>query len=94
LLPAVPTLAEQGVATQASFSMGLVVPAGTPAPIVQRLNKAVSEALEDESVKSSYFKQGIQPRASSPEGFGLYIEAEIENYRKILSEFSNASADC
>src|SRR5262249_52389730 len=43
LLPEVPTLAEQGAATQAGFTMGLVVPTGTPAPIVERLNKAVTK---------------------------------------------------
>ena len=90
LLPEVPTLAEQGAATQAGFSMGLVVPAGTPEPIVERLNKAVAETLDDGQVRSSYFKQGVQPRASSPKAFGQYIEAEIESYRRILSEFSIA----
>lgn len=91
LLPAVPTLAEQSITAQASFSMGLVVPVGTPEPVVERLNKAVNEALEDESVKSSYSKQGVQPRGSSPKGFGQQIEREIESYRKILGEFGIVS---
>jgi tripartite-type tricarboxylate transporter receptor subunit TctC len=91
LLPEVPTLAEQGAATQAGFSMGLVVPTGTPELIVERLNKAVGEALEDEQVRSSYFKQGVQPRSSSPEVFGRIVQGEIESYRKILNEFGIAS---
>jgi tripartite-type tricarboxylate transporter receptor subunit TctC len=55
------------------------------------LNKAVGEALEDEQVRSSYFKQGVQPRSSSPEVFGRIVQGEIESYRKILNEFGIAS---
>jgi len=90
LLPEVPTLSEQGVPVQASFSMGLIFPAGTPGRIVEHMNKAVIESLEDDGVRSSYFKQGVEPKASPPQAFGQYIEAEIERYRQIVNEFGIA----
>jgi tripartite-type tricarboxylate transporter receptor subunit TctC len=90
LLPEVPTLAEQGADTHASFSQGLVFPAGTPDFIVKRLNLAVRHTLEDQKVKDAFFQQGVEPRASTPGELAQDIEAEFEEYKSILSEFKIA----
>jgi tripartite-type tricarboxylate transporter receptor subunit TctC len=87
LLPDVPTLQELGAPTTASFSMGLVYPAGTPGSIVKQVNEVVNDSLKEESIRASYYQQGIEPKGSSPEGLAQLIESEIETYRKIVAEF-------
>lgn len=87
LLPDVPTLQEQGVSDfQATFSMGLFLPAGSPEVVVKRLNQAVGAALVDPAVQKSYFQQGVEPKASSPADLGKYLAAEIETYRQVIAE--------
>ena len=87
LLPEIPTLQEQGVADfQAKFSMGLFLPAGTPATVVTLLNRAVADALADSSVQRSYFQQGFEPKASSPAELGQHLADEVESYRKIIAQ--------
>jgi tripartite-type tricarboxylate transporter receptor subunit TctC len=88
LLPDVPTLAEQGVDTHASFSQGLVFPAGTSERIVKRLNEAVSQTLKDPKVREAFFQQGVDPQSSTPSELAQDIEAEFEEYKAILSEFN------
>jgi hypothetical protein len=51
LMPDVPTLAEQGAATTASFSLGFVFPTGTPEAIVRRSSEAFHDILQDETVR-------------------------------------------
>jgi tripartite-type tricarboxylate transporter receptor subunit TctC len=87
LLPDVPTLQEQGVADfQATFSLALFLPAGSPDVIVNRLNQAVSAALADPAVQKSYFQQGVEPKASTPTELGKYLANEIETYRQVIAE--------
>ena len=88
LLPDVPTLQEQGVSDfQATFSMALFLPVGSPNAVVKRLNEAVREALADPAVQKSYFQQGFEPKASSPAELGQYLAAETETYRRIVAEY-------
>ena len=88
LLPDVPTLQEQGVSDfQATFSMALFLPVGSPNAVVKRLNEAVREALADPAVQKSYFQQGFEPKASSPAELGQYLAAETETYRQIVAEY-------
>jgi tripartite-type tricarboxylate transporter receptor subunit TctC len=88
VLPDVPTLQELGVPDfQATFSMGLFLPAGTPETIVNQLNAAVSEALADPGVQKQYFLQGFEPKASTPRELGEYVTNEIETYRKVIAEY-------
>jgi tripartite-type tricarboxylate transporter receptor subunit TctC len=87
LLPDVPTLQEQGVSNfQATFSMGLFLPAGSPEAIVRRLNQAVGETLADAAIQKAFFQQGFEPKHSSPVELGQYLAAEIETYRQIVAE--------
>jgi len=88
VLPDVPTLQEQGVPDfQATFSMGLFLPAGTPERIINLLNAAVREALADPDVRKQYFLQGFEPKASSPSELREYVTNEIETYRKVIAEY-------
>ena len=87
LMPEVPTLAEQGAATTASFSLGFVFPTGTPEAIVKRSSEALQYILKDESVKQALFRQGIEPRSSSSDEMARHIASEVEAYGKIIMEF-------
>ena len=61
-MPDLPTLAESGLpGFDATLSYGLLAPAGTPQPIVQKLNKALNEALADEAARKRSINEGAEP---------------------------------
>ena len=77
LLPDVPTLAEQGFPQLVANSWnGLAAPAGTPAPVVSRLNQAAHEALNSPELKAKFGGLGITIIAGSPEQFGAFMRDE------------------
>jgi tripartite-type tricarboxylate transporter receptor subunit TctC len=85
MLPDVPTVAEQGLAGYDSTGwFGLVAPAGTPAPIVARLNAEVSAALNDPDIKSRMRNLGVEPAASSVDEFDAYIKSETQKWAKVI----------
>lgn len=85
LLPDVPTLVEAGL-TDFTISnwMGLVAPAGTPRPIIDRLNEAFRKALESPQVKEQLATHAFLPNPSSPEEFGAFIEEQKTSYADLL----------
>lgn len=69
-LPNVPTMAEAGVpGYEATSWFGIFAPAGTPAPVVARLNSALVKVLNDPAVKKKITEQGAEPVAEKPEQF-------------------------
>jgi tripartite-type tricarboxylate transporter receptor subunit TctC len=90
LLPDVPTLAEQGADTTASFSLGFVYPTGTPKDIVDRSSNALQDILKSETAKTALFHQGVEPRSTSPEEMARHISSEVDGYKKIVAEFGIA----
>ena len=77
LLPDVPTIAEQGLpGYEAVLRYGLVVPAGTPRPIIDRLNKELRAALATDDVRSRFATVGAEPLASTPEEYAADIHHE------------------
>ncbi len=85
ILPDVPTMAESGVADFESYNwQGIIAPAGTPAPIVARLNKVLNEILQDPDVLKAIADTGSQPIGGSPEAFGEFILAERAKWSKVI----------
>ena len=83
--PEVPTMDEAGVrGYEFNTWYGLLVPAGTPRPIVERLNKASAAVLGAAAVKEQFAVQGIEAAASSPEQFGAYLKAEVAKWVKVV----------
>jgi tripartite-type tricarboxylate transporter receptor subunit TctC len=83
-LPDVPTMAEAGVADFVITSwFGLLVPAGTPAPIVARLNAETVKVLGKVEVKATLAQQGLEVAPSTPEQFAAHIKSEIARFTKI-----------
>lgn len=81
--PALPTLAEQGYQ---GFDMtawfSFVAPRGTPEPALERLRKALADALADDAVKQRLLGMGIDPRSGTP----AELQAQIRNEQPIVSQ--------
>lgn len=79
--PGVPTIDESGLpGFEASAWDGLFAPAGTPAPIVARMNAAVRQTLEDGEVAAALFIRGARPVPGTPESFAQFIAASSERW--------------
>lgn len=85
VLPAVPTIAEAGVAGYEHILWGmLLVPAATSVDIVARLNREVVKALAAADVRERYAAMGVEPAASAPAEAGAYLRSETEKYAKVV----------
>ncbi|MCR6733086.1 MAG: tripartite tricarboxylate transporter substrate-binding protein [Afipia sp.] len=85
LLPNVPTAAEAGVSDFVVDSwFGLVVPAATPASIVQRLNAEVIRIGNLPDVRDRLGTQGLSVTTSTPEAFTQTIRADYERWGKVV----------
>ena len=83
-LPQVPTMVEAGVPDfDISSWFGLLAPAGTPAPVVARLNAEMVKVLARDDVRSTLGAQGLNVRSSTPEEFAAHIKSEIARFTRI-----------
>ena len=86
-LPDVPTIAEAGVAGyEANNWWGILAPAGTPRPIIDRLNKEISAILSSPETQKVFGDQGAEVDKLGPAEFGPYIVAETAKWGKIIKE--------
>jgi tripartite-type tricarboxylate transporter receptor subunit TctC len=93
LLPDMPTIAESGVpGFDAVLLYGLVAPAGTPRPIVERLNGALRAALASEEVRNRLAVEGAEPLPSSPEEYAADLDHEETQWSKVIKA-SGAKAE-
>jgi len=85
MLPEVPTVAEAGLPGYDSTGwFGVVAPAGTPAPIVARLNAEINAALNDEAIKESIRKLGVEPAPGTSESFEAYLRSETQKWARVI----------
>jgi tripartite-type tricarboxylate transporter receptor subunit TctC len=85
LLPDVPTIAEQGLpGYEAVLRYGLVVPAQTPRPIIDRLNKELRAALASSEVRTRFATVGAEPLASTPEEYAADIDREETKWSTLI----------
>jgi tripartite-type tricarboxylate transporter receptor subunit TctC len=85
LVPDLPTVAEAGLpGFEANNWYGLVVPAKTPRPIIDRLHKEFVAVLNMPDIKDVLFKQGLDAAPSTPEKFGAYIKSETAKWAKVI----------
>jgi tripartite-type tricarboxylate transporter receptor subunit TctC len=84
-LPNVPTVAESGVkGYDAEQWYGVVAPAGTPSPVVQRLAGELKSIMTLPDVRERFLQQGVEPTFLGPEPFGQYIKASVEKFARIV----------
>ena len=62
---------------------GVLAPAGTPAPVVERLNRDLNAALAEPDMKAYLLKEGAEPSAIAPAAFGARIADEIERWKRV-----------
>ena len=83
----VPTTTEVGMPdVQAENWYGMVAPAGTPAPVVAKLNEIATEAMRDPAVKEKLAVQGAELIGDSPEHFHAFLESEIARWAKLIKD--------
>lgn len=84
LLPDIPTVAETVPGYEAVLRYGLLAPAGTPRPVIDRLNAALRSALATEGVKQKLAIEGAEPSASSPEEYGEDVDREERQWSELI----------
>lgn len=87
MLPDLPTIAESGFAGYETDNWyAVVAPAGTPRPVVDRLNAELKRALLMPEIKQALLKQGLEAAPGTPEALGKYMRAEYEKWGKVIRE--------
>jgi tripartite-type tricarboxylate transporter receptor subunit TctC len=87
MAPAVPTLAEEGVAGfDVDLWYGLLAPAGTPKEIVQRYNAAVNEILGTPRVREALEKQGLVAVGGPPERLGDLVRKDLDRWGRVVKD--------
>ena len=87
VLPEVPTIAEAGVpGYESTIWIGLMAPAGTPKPIVDKLNAEIRKVITKADVKAAWDKQGAVALNMSPAEFDAYLRKDIEKWAKVVKE--------
>jgi tripartite-type tricarboxylate transporter receptor subunit TctC len=85
ILPDVPTAAEAGLGNfDVTTWYGILAPAGTPRPIVLRLNAELVKVMRDAEMKERLATMATDPLTSTPEEFGAYIQAEIAKWGDVI----------
>jgi tripartite-type tricarboxylate transporter receptor subunit TctC len=86
VLPNVPTMAEVGYPLEAAYWFGLVAPAGTPAPVVARLDKALADVLAMPEVKKRLTDMGAVVTPLGSRDFGAFIRTEITKWGDVIAK--------
>jgi tripartite-type tricarboxylate transporter receptor subunit TctC len=87
VLPETPTVSEAGVpGYEATIWLGIVAPAGTPAPIVERLNAEIRKISGSAEVKEAWGKQGATPLVMTPAQFTQYLHDDIAKWAKVIAQ--------
>jgi tripartite-type tricarboxylate transporter receptor subunit TctC len=85
IAPDIPTVAESGVpGFEAGTWYGIAAPAGTPRPIVDRLNSAIVRAVQLPDTREKLLAQGAEPMTGSAEQMGQFVRAEITRWAKVV----------
>jgi tripartite-type tricarboxylate transporter receptor subunit TctC len=85
--PDAPTMAEQGFAeAQVTPWFGVVTPAGTPQPVVERISKALEAALATPDVREKLDTAGCEPKSAPPAEFADIIKNDVAVWAKVVKE--------
>ena len=85
--PQLPTVAEQGFpGFDVSSWQGIVVPAGTPKPVIQRLHRALTAVLASAEVKDKFAQYSAVSAPTTPEQFSAYIKEELARWQKVAQQ--------
>lgn len=86
-LPNVPTVAESGIpGFEYSTWYGVLAPARTPKPIIDKLNKTIITALTGPELTQRYSAQGMDPKPTTSTEFAAYLKSETEKWAKVVRD--------
>ena len=86
-LPDLPTIAEAGVpGYEVTNWWGIVVPAGTPRSVIDRLHKDLNAIVASPETKKRFETEGAEPRSMSPEEVGRFIAAETAKWARVVKD--------
>jgi len=90
VLPNIPTAGEAGVAGyEATIWLGLMAPAGTPKPVIDKLNAAVNAAIKRPEIIKLWTEQGVVPMSMTPEEFDKYLRGDIVKWAEVVKKFGD-----
>jgi tripartite-type tricarboxylate transporter receptor subunit TctC len=91
--PDVPTVSEAGVqGYETTIWLGIMAPAGTPRPVLEKLNAEINKILNAADVKETWGKQGAQTMGMSVDAFDKFLRADIAKWSKVV-KVAGAKAD-
>ncbi|TCT01770.1 tripartite tricarboxylate transporter substrate binding protein [Paralcaligenes ureilyticus] len=86
-LPEIPTLGEAGLkGANVDMWYGVLAPKGTPAAIIEKMNKAVNEVLASPATAVAFESQGMVPAASTPDQFGALIVKDDARWAEVIKD--------
>jgi tripartite-type tricarboxylate transporter receptor subunit TctC len=83
VLPDTPTIASSVPGYEAFSFLGIAAPAGTPTPVIERLNREVRKALSSD-LGQRFAESGGEPRPSTPDEMGKLVETEIAKWKRVV----------
>lgn len=87
LAPSLPTVAEAGVpGYEVNVWFGMQLPAGTPKPLVNRINKDIVQALKQPDVINLFRAQGVEVIASTPDEFSKVLQSEVAKWTELIKD--------
>ena len=87
VLPDVPSVAEAGVPTYEAVNWwGIVAPAGTPQPIIDRLHAALTASQDTAEVEKQFAAEGAVVVKKSPAEFGAFMESEMKKWEQVVKK--------
>jgi len=84
--PEIPAIAETVPGFYAAGWFGLVAPAGTPKPVIERLNREIAEILKNSETRSSMIESGLEPKIMMPDQINAKLATEFAKYAKIFAD--------
>src|SRR6195952_1281179 len=88
VLANVPTVIEAGVGGyEATIWLGLMAPAGTPKPIIDKINAAVNAAVKRPDIVKLWTQQGAVPMSMTPEEFDKFLRSDIVKWAEVVKKF-------
>jgi tripartite-type tricarboxylate transporter receptor subunit TctC len=90
VLPNVPTVTDAGVpGYEATIWLGFMAPAGTPKPIIDKLNAAINAAVKRPDIVKLWAGQGAVAMSMSPEEFDKYLRSDIVKWADVVKKFAD-----
>ena len=87
LFPSVPTVAESGVAGyEVNVWFGMQLPAGTPKPLVERMNRDIVRILKEPEITKKFRDQGVEVIASTPAAFSQLLQSEVVKWTQVIRD--------